>query len=157
MKRNSAKGRNSFDIVTGNVLVNFFNRNSSEYPVDVGGPNFELVPVTKQKDLMLNAARMYAQQEYDRIMEMVEVLQKQAENLKRRMMVTDAIYEAEYSFKIYPGQEYCLLFDMKTNCTRLSLMGPNQWSAGQPEHYEYICKVKWLGDNTWIEVEESMS
>lgn len=156
MDNNSAKGRTSFDITTGNVLVNFFNRNTTEYPTEVSAPKFELVPVTKQKDLMLNAARMHAQQEYDRIMELVNVLQKQAEQLKRRLDITDAIYSAEYSFKIYPGIEYWLLFDTKSNCTRLSTLGPNDWSAGHPTQYNYISKVKCLGDNTWIEIEEQV-
>lgn len=154
MNDNSAKGRNSFDIVTGNVLVNFFNRNSTEYPTEIGAPKFDLVPVKQHKDLMLNSARMYAQQEYDRIMEMVSVLQKQADQLKRRLMITDAVYSAEYAFKLYPGGEYWLLFDEKSNCTRLSPMGPNDWATGQPKYYQYLCRIKWLGDSTWIEVDE---
>ncbi len=40
---------------------------------------FELVPVQSQKDHMLNIARLSAQQEYDRIMELVNVLRKQAD------------------------------------------------------------------------------
>ena len=71
---NIAKGRDSYDTTTGNVLISFFNRNISPYPTEAGGPKFELVPVEKQKDIMINHARMYAQQEYDRIMEMVSVL-----------------------------------------------------------------------------------
>ena len=27
-------------------------------------------------------------------------------------------------------------------------------SSGAPEHYEYIARVKWLGDYTWLEVDE---
>jgi hypothetical protein len=33
-------------------------------------------------------------------------------------------------------------------------MGPKDWSTGKPEDYDYICRVKWLGDYTWIEVDE---
>ena len=62
-KSNLAKGRNSFDADIGGTLVPFFNRNVSEYPTEAGGVKFDLVPVTKQKDLMINHARMYAQQE----------------------------------------------------------------------------------------------
>jgi hypothetical protein len=62
-KSNLAKGRHSFDADLGGTLVPFFNRNVSEYPTEAGGVKFELVPVTKQKDLMINHARMYAQQE----------------------------------------------------------------------------------------------
>jgi hypothetical protein len=33
-------------------------------------------------------------------------------------------------------------------------MGPQDWSSGAPNSYNYICRVKWLGDYTWIEVDE---
>ena len=81
---NTAKGRDSFDIATGNTLVAFFNRNVTPYATSTLGPAFDLVPVEKQKDLMINHARMYAQQEYNRIMELVAVLQKQAQDIRRR-------------------------------------------------------------------------
>jgi hypothetical protein len=80
---NSAKGRDSFDISTGNTLVAFFNRNITPYATSTLGPVFDLVPVEKQKDLMINHARMYAQQEYDRIMDVVAVLQRQADDIRR--------------------------------------------------------------------------
>ena len=95
-KSNSAKGRDSFDIATGNTLVHFFNRNVTPYATSTLGPTFDLVPVEKQKDLMINHARMYAQQEYDRIMELVAVLQQQAEDIRRRLEVTDQVHAAEY-------------------------------------------------------------
>jgi len=153
-QNNSAKGKNSFDITTGNVLINFFNRNNTPYPTEVSSPKFELVPVTNQKDIMLNVARMYAQQEYDRIMEMVNVLQNQAKDIKRRLDLTDAIHSAKYSFQLYHGACYWLFYDKKENRTGLSILGPNDWSTGIPENYEYLSKVKWLGDYTWVEVTE---
>ena len=102
---------------------------------------------------MLNVGRMYAQQEYDRIMELVKVLQKQANQIKRRLEITDAVHAAEYQFQVYHNQIYWLVFDSKINNTRLTPMSPNSWSTGAPEHYEYIARVKWLGDYTWIEVD----
>lgn len=152
---NSAKGRDSFDITAGNTLVNFFNRNVTEYPTESSGPKFDLVPVTKQKDIMLNVARLHAQQEYDRIMDLVVVLQKQAAQIKRRLEITDAVHSAAYQFQIYHGQIYWLVFDSKENLTRLVQLGPNDWATGSPQQYQYIGKVKWLGDHTWIEVDEN--
>jgi hypothetical protein len=152
---NLAKGRNSYDANVGNTLVTFFNRNVSPYPTDVGGPKFDLVPVTKQKDIMLNVSRMYAQQEYDRIMELVSVLQKQAEQIKRRLEITDAIHAAKYEFQVFHGEIYWLVFDSKINNTRLCHTGPNDWNTGIPNQYEYICAVKQLGDHTWIEIENA--
>lgn len=151
---NSAKGLNSFDITSGNVLVSFFNRNITPYPTEAGGPKFDLIPVEKQKDIMINVARMQAEQEYNRIIELVKVLQKQAEDIKRRLEITDMVHAAKYDFQTYHGKTYWLVYDFRKNVTRLVLHGPDDWSTGPPREYKYITKVKWLGDYTWTEVED---
>jgi hypothetical protein len=149
---NSAKGRDSFDIVTGNTVVNFFNRNITPYATSTLGPKFDLVPVTQQKDLMINHARMYAQQEYDRIMELVAVLQKQADDIKRRLEITDAVHGAVYRFSPVMGNIYWIVWDTRKQHTILTQMGPNNWSSSAPEDYEYIAQVKYMGDHTWMEI-----
>ena len=151
---NVAKGRNSYDSTSTDLTIAFFNKNVTPYATEAGGPKFDLVPVTKQKDIMLNVARLHAQQEYDRIMELVTVLQSQAEQIKRRLDVTDMVHSAEYQFQIAHGNTYWLLYDHRKNITRLSINGPDDWSSSAPEEYEYITQVKWLGDHTWIEVNE---
>jgi hypothetical protein len=152
-KSNLAKGRDSYDINVGDSLVTFFNRNITPYPTEAGGPKFDLIPVEKQKDIMVNVARMHAQQEYNRIMELVVVLQKQAASIKRRLDITDAVHDAKYNFQIYHGQIYWLAYNNIDKCPILTHNGPNDWSSGPPTHYEFICKVKWLGDHTWVEVD----
>jgi len=149
---NILKGRDSFDVTAGNVLVPFFNRNVTPYATEAGGPQFDLVPVEKQKDIMLNVARMHAQQEYDRIVELVRVLESQAQQIKRRLEITDAVHAAEYQFQTYHGQVYWLVYEREKQKTILSKTGPNGWSSSAPESYEYIAAVKWLGDHTWQEV-----
>ncbi len=128
-------------------------RNSLTYPMEIGAPKFDLVPVTKQKDIMLNVARLHAQQEYERIMEVVRVMQRQAEQIKRRIDITDSVHAAEYQFQVYHNQIYWLVNDSKIGKTRLCHQGPNDWTTGAPANYEYITRVKWLGDYTWIEVD----
>lgn len=153
---NSAKGRTSFDITTGNTLVHFFNRNITPYATESGGFKFDLVPVEKQKDIMINVARMHAQQEYNRIMDLVTVLSKQAEDIKRRLDITDMVHAAKYEFQIAHGNIYWLCYDHRKDCTRLVMHGPGEWATGTPEGYEYICRVQWLGDYTWQEVDENL-
>lgn len=153
-RQNSAKGRTSFDITQGNVLVSFFNRNVTPYATESGGPKFDLIPVEKQKDIMVNAARMHAEQEYNRIIELVAVLQKQANEIRKRLDLTDMVHAAKYDFQTYHGQTYWLVYDSRKDFYRLVKHGPNEWSAGAPAEYKYITKVKWLGDYTWTEVEE---
>jgi hypothetical protein len=151
---NSAKGRHSYDSTSTSLTINFFNRNVSEYPTEAGSVKFDLVPVTKQKDLMINHARMYAQQEYDRIMELVAVLEKQAQQIKRRLEVTDAVHGAVYQFQPVMGNPYWLVWDKRKQHTLLTQNGPNDWSSSAPEDYEYMTRVKYMGDHTWLEINE---
>ena len=129
-------------------------RSSLAYPMDIGAPKFDLVPVEKQKDVMLNTARLHAKQEYNRIMELVEVLQKQAAEIEHRLDLTDQIHSAKYDFQLSHNSVYWLVYDSDKEITRLSIIGPTEWSAGKPAHYNYITRVRWLGDYSWIEVEE---
>ena len=153
-ENNSANGVHSYDSISSGQLIHFFNRNVSEYPTEAGGPNFNLIPVEKQKDLMINHARMYAQQEYDRIMELVSVLQKQAEGIKRRLEVTDAVHSAEYQFQPVMGNIYYIVWDKRKTKTLLIHNGPTDWSTGAPKDYEYVTAVKYMGDHTWLEIKE---
>jgi hypothetical protein len=125
---------------------------SIAYPMEVGAPKFELIPVAKQKDIMINAARMHAEQEYNRIMELVNVLQKQAEDIKLRLDITDQVHAAEYKFQVYHGQLYWLVRDTEADKPILTPMGPNDWSTGKPDRWKYIVQIRWLGDYTWMEV-----
>jgi hypothetical protein len=152
-KSNLAKGRNSYDSKIGGSIIPFFNRNVTPYPTEAGGPKFDLVPVTKQKDIMINHARIYAQQEYDRIMELVAVLEKQAQDIKRRLDVTDAVHAAEYQFQIVMGQCYWLVWDSRKEKMILTHHSPTDWSSGAPVDYVYQTQVKYMGDHTWMEIE----
>ena len=153
-KSNIAKGRDSYDTDVGGSLIPFFNRNVTPYPTEAGGPKFDLVPVTQQKDLMINHARMYAQQEYDRIMELVAVLEKQAQAIKRRLDVTDAVHAAVYAFQPVMGQCYWLVWDKRKQHVLLTHHGPDNWSSSAPEDYEYQTQVKYMGDHTWLEIDQ---
>ena len=152
-KSNVADGRNSADMEVGGDLVAFINRNVTPYPTEVGAPAFDLIPIEKQKDIMVNVARLHAQQEYDRIMALVAVLQQQAESVRRRLEITDWVHAAKYDFQIYHGQCYWLAHDLRHGGTLLTQTGPEDWTTGVPGDWEYICRVKWLGDYTWVEVD----
>ena len=153
-KSNILKGRDSYDSTSTGALIPFLNRNVTPYATESSGPKFDLVPVTQQKDLMINHARMYAQQEYDRIMVLVRVLEEQAQQIKRRLEVTDAVHAAEFQFKLVMGRCYWLVWDKRLEKTLLIHNGPDNWSSSAPEDYVYQTQVKYMGDHTWLEVNE---
>jgi hypothetical protein len=154
-KPNLAKGRNSYDSTSTGSIIPFFNRNVTPYATEAGGPKFEMVPVEKQKDLMINHARMYAQQEYDRIMELVAVLEKQARQIKRRLEITDAVHGAVYAFQPVMGNPYWIVWDERKQHTLLTQNGPQDWSTGPPVDYNYLTRVKYMGDHTWLEIDDN--
>jgi len=151
---NLVKGRNSYDSTSTGALVPFLNRNVTPYATESSGPKFDLIPVTEQKDLMINHARMYAQQEYDRIMSLVHVLEDQARQIKRRLEITDAVHGAEFQFKLVMGRCYWLVWEKRREKMLLVPIGPNGWSSTAPEDYEYVAQVKYMGDHTWMEIKE---
>jgi hypothetical protein len=66
------------------------------------------------------------------------------------------VHAAKYSFQIYHGQKYWLVIDHLRGGTLLTQTGPTDWSSRcGPDYYEYVCQVKWLGDYTWIEVNDN--
>ena len=131
-KSNLADGRDSYDSTSTGELIQFFNKNVTPYPTEVGGPAFDLIPVEKQKDIMVNVARMHGHQEYRRIMELVEVLQRQADDVKKRLDITDLVHAAKYGFQIYHGQCYWLAHDLRHGGTLLTQTVPEDWTTGKP-------------------------
>ena len=124
--------------------------------MEVGAPRFAPIDVLKQKDIMINAARANAQKEYDRIMENVRVLQKQANALIRRLEITEMVHGAKYSFNPAINKAYWLYREKNKNYIGLTPIGPGEWILGStPEEYEYIAHVKFLGDQTWEEVDDN--
>lgn len=91
---------------------------------------------------------------YQSVIDMARVLMKQANSVARRIEITDAVHASTYSFTPAHSGIYWLVYDTHEDLWRLSIMGPSSWSAGPPEHYKFYARVKWLGDYTWIEVDE---
>ena len=131
---------------------------SKEYPMEVGAPRFAPINVLQQKDIMINAARANAQKEYDRIMESVRVLQQQANALIRRLEITEMVHGAKYGFNPAINKTYWLFRETQKEYIGLTPLGPDDWRLGiTPENYDYIAHVKFLGDQTWEEVEQVTS
>ena len=151
---NIAKGRNSVDAQIGDIDVAFINHNVSEYPITVGAPNFAPAVVEKQRDIELNVAREHAKQEYERIMEMVRILQEQAKQLVDRVDATELVHETEYSILINYSTVYYVYRDTYKNKNVLTVIGPDNWCAGPPSYYEFLAAVRKKGDSTWEYVTE---
>ena len=52
------------------------------------------------------------------------------------------------------GNIYWLVWDKRKQHTLLTQNGPNDWSSSPPMDYEYMAQVKYMGDHTWLELNE---
>ena len=155
MPSNVMKGVNSKDAIIGEQLVPFINRSSSEYPVEVGASFFAPVKVEDQKDLSLNVAKEHAKQEYDRIMQMVEILKEQAKQLVSRLDATDLVHGTSFAFNPVHGKEYHIYLNSIHNKNQMGLIGPKDWTGGKPpEHLTFVASAIKKGDSTWEYVDE---
>ena len=127
-------------------------RNSLPYPMELGAPAFAPVPVEKEKDIILNVGKLHAKQEYDRIMEQVDVLKRQADALMNRMEVSEIMHRCVYGIHPYHGKTYYVYWDSRKQHHWLSLNHPDSWCAGPGAHNRFVMAVRMLGDSTWEEV-----
>jgi hypothetical protein len=127
---------------------------SKQYPMEVGAPKFDPVPVLEEKDRALNVARLQANHEYKRIMQQARVLVKQAEELQNRLDIAEQVHQAEFGFSVTYGKTYHLYYCERRQKNVLCQQGPKEWTTGVPESWQHLFAVRKLGDSTWEEVIE---
>ena len=125
---------------------------SKEYPMEVGAPVFAPVAVMEEKDRSLNVAKLHAKQEYERIMDQVNVLKEQAESLMRRLDVTHIVHATECGFNPLFARTYYIYNNTYQQKNQMMMMSPDGWSSGVPDHLQFIVAVRKKGDSTWEEV-----
>ena len=106
----------------------------------------------KLKSRALTAMREQTNRQLAQIQKQVELLASQANDLKRRVEMSEKIYIAEMSFEPFVGHVYHLY--RKEESYRLMMIGPNEWGRSKRIDLEYVNSVKLLSDHTWEIVEE---
>lgn len=124
-----------------------------EYAHSVGG--FSVVPTNEGqiKSQALQAMGEQTQMQLDQIFEQMQLLAKQAKELKERAEVSQMIYKAKMSFKPIIGKTY-YLYLKKDGENILSLVSPSEWGKSHP-YKEFVSAVKLLADHTWKIIKEN--
>ena len=86
------------------------------------------------------------------IYEQVELLKKQADLIKERVLVSQRIYLAQMSFEPLIGHHY-FLYVRESGEDVLSMVHPNSWGKSCPFN-SFIAEVKLLADHTWEIVQD---
>lgn len=97
---------------------------------------------------MVEQTNMQMKQIYDQM----ELLVNQANELKKRVEVSEQIYQAEMGFKPITGHTYHLYEDDEGKFV-LSMIAPNEWSR-KCKYAKFVATARLMGDHTW-DVQES--
>jgi hypothetical protein len=88
----------------------------------------------------------------DQIKQQIELLAKQAQEIRKRKELSLMIYEAKLGFKPQIGHTYHL-YEKNDGNHMLSLVSPVEWGGHGP-FKQFISSVRLLADHTWVEISE---
>lgn len=129
--------------------IDCFKKSSSNYALDRGSQFFELSIPQNKKDLINNQIIQNANEELNKLKEIVLVAQKQALEIKKRVEVTLLINDAVFNFEPKIYETYWLAFNKEINKNILTVLGPSDWAFGPPSYYEFLHMVKYLPNGLW--------
>lgn len=104
------------------------------------------------KHKALSAMEDQTNMQLDQIRQQIELLARQAQEIRKRKELSLMIYEAKLNFKPQIGQVYHL-YERKDGSHLLSLVAPEEWGGSGP-FKQFVSSVKLLADHTWVEIGE---
>jgi hypothetical protein len=119
------------------------------YGLDRGAPKFDIIETKSKKDQHYNLAVQQAHAEFENLKQIADAINKQAQQIKERLEITNLVHKAERSFTPVVGAIYWIIKDTKKNNIQIVVLGPKDWSAGPPSNYEYIFCIKYLANGLW--------
>ncbi len=102
------------------------------------------------KHKALSAMEEQTNMQLDQIRQQIELLARQAQELRKRKELSMMIYEANINFKPQIGQVYHL-YERKDGSHLLSLVAPQEWGGSGP-FKQFVSTVRLLADHTWVEI-----
>ena len=103
------------------------------------------------KHKALSAMEDQTNMQLNQIREQIELLARQAQEIRKRKELSLMIYEAKITFKPQIGQVYHV-YEKADGSHVLSLVAPSEWGGGSGPFAGFIATVKLLADHTWVEI-----
>ena len=118
-----------------------------EYAHTVGGALIKPEDKGKIKGQAMSAMGDQTSRQFDQIFSQMKTLLDQANELKRRVEVSERIYESDMGFSPVIGKSYHL-YTRADGTDFLSMIAPSEWGRSR-KWTEYVGSVKLLSDHTW--------
>ncbi len=104
------------------------------------------------KHQALTAMEEQTNMQLDQIRQQIELLARQAQEIRKRKELSMMIYNAKLNFRPIIGQIYHL-YEKNDGSHFISLVSPKEWGGnGNGPFKAFVSTVKLLADHTWMEV-----
>jgi hypothetical protein len=117
------------------------------YAHTVGGAVVKPEDEGKIKGRAIQAMQEQTTNQMKQLYEQMQTLAKQAQDINRRIEISNRIYVAEMRFEPLIGKIY-YLYQKNDGTDTLSLVAPNEWGRSAKYHH-HIATAKLLADHTW--------
>lgn len=118
------------------------------YPHTIGSVVIRPEDMGRVKTRALSAMQEQTTLQLTQIQKQVELLLKQANEVRQRVEISEKIYQSDIPFEPVIGKEYHLY--ESEGRYRLMLIGPQEWGRSKKEHLHFVATVKLLSDHTWM-------
>jgi hypothetical protein len=118
-----------------------------EFAHTVGGAVIKPEDKGRIKGNAVAAMRDQTDRQFKQLYDQMQTLVNQANHLKKRVEMSERIYEASMGFKPVMNKHY-FLYERKDGTDVLSMVAPEEWSRSFPFE-KWLAEVKLLSDHTW--------
>jgi hypothetical protein len=117
------------------------------YPHHIGSIVVRPEDVGKIKGRAYSAMQEQTAKQLMQIQKQAELLASQANEIRRRVEVSEKIYQAKMSFEPFIAHTYHLY--QRGDEYVLMMIGPDEWGRSKKNNLEFISSVTLLSDHTW--------
>jgi len=123
------------------------------FPHHIGSAVIKPEDKGKIKGQAMMAMEDQTQREMAQIYEQMRVLARQANDIKKRVEVSEKIYLSQINFEPVINHTY-YLYEKEDHTNILSLISPKEWGKNFP-FKKYLATVKLLSDHTWDVIDKN--
>lgn len=124
------------------------NPHNLPYAHTVGGAVIKPMDKGRTKGLAVQAMQKQTDIQLNQIRKQMQLLVDQAQQIQKRVEVSEIIYGADMGFKPLIGQTYHL-YQRANETAVLSVVGPEEWGRRGCPFNNFLSTVRLLADHTW--------
>lgn len=117
------------------------------FPHSLGSAVIKPTDKGKIKGRAMAAMKEQTERQLQQLYEQMQILLRQANDIKSRVEISERIYLAQMNFEPIIGQVY-YLFEKENKGNMISMISPLEWGTGMP-YKKFIASVRLLSDHTW--------